>query len=84
MSRVEIDAGGRKVVIDHDGELAHLAETASKLWTETAGVEPARLGGGMGFATAQRTEAPPVANGPYRGTGRPRITGEVSGDVQDD
>lgn len=81
MSRVEIDAGGRKVVIDHDGELAHLATTASELWESTAGVDP-QPRGAVGFATGMRSEPPPVAlGGSYRGRGRPRVTGEVSGDA---
>lgn len=79
MSRVEIDAGGRKVVVDHDGELAHLAKTASELWEATAGVDP-QPRGAVGFVTAQRFEPPPVSQGAYSGRQRPRVTGDVSKD----
>lgn len=81
MSRIEIDAGGRKVVVDHDGELAHLATTARELWDHTDGVEAEQPRGAVGFTTSQRYEPPPVALGGYHGRGRPRVTGEVHGDA---
>lgn len=78
MSRIEINAGGRHVIVDHDGELAHLATTATELWDHTDGAEPPRTGAGVGFTTAMRNEPAPVAHGGYAGKARPRVTGEVS------
>lgn len=76
MSRIEINAGGRHVIVDHDGELAHLAKTAAELWDSTDGV-PDDKPGAIGFTTGQRYEPPPVALGGYVGRTRPRVTGEV-------
>lgn len=34
MSRVEINAGGRHIIVDHDGtDLSHVVEKAQALWT---------------------------------------------------
>lgn len=68
MSRVEINAGGRQIVVDHDGELAHLADTARQLWDHTHGADD-RHGPAIGFQTSQRY-TPPVGDnnggGAYR------------------
>lgn len=48
MSRIEIEAGGRRITINHDGELAHLADTAHNLWQKTNGPEPS-AGPAIGF-----------------------------------
>jgi hypothetical protein len=77
VSRVEINAGGRHVVVDHQGELAHLAKTATELWESTAGAEPDSPAA-VGFVTSQRFEPPPVSMGSYAGRPRPTVTGEVS------
>lgn len=66
MSRIEIDAGGRKVVIDHDGELEPIQRTALALWESTAGPEPSQ-GPAIGFS-AERRWTPafhPTGNGNY-------------------
>ena len=52
MSRVEIDAAGRRVTIDHDGEIAHLAETAQRLWDHTASQD--KPGPAVGFTAERR------------------------------
>jgi hypothetical protein len=53
VSRVEINSNECQVVVDHDGELAHLATTALDLWTKT--VQPTRLGpGSAGFQMERR------------------------------
>jgi hypothetical protein len=65
MSRVEINAGDRHVVVDHEGELAHLADTAQRLWRETE--QPLRPGPAVGFSAQLRyvPDVTPVGNGQY-------------------
>lgn len=49
MSRIEINAGGRHVIVDHDGgDLAYVIEKTEALWrtTETPQVSP---GPALGF-----------------------------------
>lgn len=75
MSKVEIDAGGRRVTVEHEGELAHLAETAQRLWQDTHA--PERLSAGFGLHGHTRWEPAPVAGGAYSGRPRPRVTGEA-------
>lgn len=53
MSRVEIDADQRHIVIDHDGELAPLVAAARDLWDHT-NTPPKPPGPATGFTTAQR------------------------------
>jgi hypothetical protein len=77
VSRVEINAGGRHIIVDHDGELEPLARTVRELWDHTAGAEPDKPSGAVGFVTGTRYEPPPVAHGGYVGKVRPRVTGEV-------
>ncbi|MEV4270572.1 hypothetical protein [Micromonospora aurantiaca (nom. illeg.)] len=69
MSRIEIDAGGRRIVIEHDGELEPLRQTALSLWEQTDC--PDRPGPAVGFQ-AERRYTPPAqpsgmrwAPGPY-------------------
>lgn len=70
MSRIEIDAGGRKVVIDHDGELEPIQRTALTLWEATAGPEPS-LGPAIGFSAERRWtgDVRPAGNGRYGAPG---------------
>ncbi len=61
MSRVEIEAGGRRVTVDHDTELAHIVQAAQELWDHTAGTE--RPGPAYGFTTERRwTPDQPATN----------------------
>lgn len=64
MSRIEINAGGRQVIVDHTGELEPLQRTALALWEATAGPEPSQ-GPAVGFTAERRWsgEAHPVGNG---------------------
>lgn len=49
MSRVEINAGGRHIIVDHDGtDLSHVAEKAEALWKAVEVPEP-RPGPAYGF-----------------------------------
>jgi hypothetical protein len=75
MSRIEINAGGRHIIVDHDTELAHLERTARDLWDHTTGAEPDKPGA-VGFTTGTRYEPDPVTHG-YSGRNRPRITGQA-------
>lgn len=68
MSRIEISAGGRHIIVDHDGELAHVADTATRLWESTHGTDSP--GGGMGFTSTQRYERPASPSTMRRGPGR--------------
>lgn len=56
MSRVEIEAGGRRVVVDHDAELEHLVRHARELWDHTATV-PDEPGPAYGFSSDRRWSA---------------------------
>jgi hypothetical protein len=50
VSRVEINAGGRQVIVDHDGtDLAYIVEKAQKLWQDTEAV-PLPPGPAYGFS----------------------------------
>lgn len=49
MSRVEINSGGRHVIVDHDGtDLSHVVEKAEALWKSVEAPEP-RPGPAYGF-----------------------------------
>jgi hypothetical protein len=66
MSRIEIDADGRKIVIEHDGELEPLRRAALGLWSDTQ--KPERLGPATGFQQTQVRPTRPVSpsgNGAY-------------------
>lgn len=68
MSHIEINAGGRHIVVDHDGELAHLADTARRLWDHTDGAGD-RQGPAFGFQADRRYTLPAGDNnggGSYR------------------
>lgn len=67
MSRIEIDAGGRKVVIDHGGELEPMRQAALSLWQATAGPAPA-AGPAVGFTSERRStyDVDPTGNGRNR------------------
>nr|MDT0660842.1 hypothetical protein [Micromonospora sp. DSM 115978] len=54
MSRVEINAHGRHVIVDHDGELEPLQRTARELWEVTGNAGPERLGPAFGFQAPAR------------------------------
>lgn len=49
MSRVEINANGRHIIVEHDTELAYLAKTADELWRGTASPSE-KLGSPVGFS----------------------------------
>lgn len=59
MSRIEIKAGNRHVVVEHGGELEHLRNTATALWDLTD--VPAQTERGMGFQANDRRGTAPVA-----------------------
>lgn len=48
MSRIEINAGGRHIIVDHTGDLPYLAEHALDLWTKAAS-DPPPPGPAVGF-----------------------------------
>lgn len=54
MSRIEINAGGRQVIIDHEGELEPIARTAFDLWTKAEGPEPRVGPASAGFQMERR------------------------------
>lgn len=68
MSRVEINAGGRQIVVDHETELEHITKAAQQLWEATGSAE-GRPGPAVGFAFGQRHERPPLGT-MRRGPGR--------------
>jgi hypothetical protein len=53
VSRVEIEAGGRRIVIDHDTELEHVKAAARELWDHTA-TTPTPAGPAYGFTHERR------------------------------
>lgn len=63
MSRVEINANGRSVVIDHTGDLPYLAEQALKLWEQIEA--PENPGPAYGFQ-AERARTHQPVGGQYR------------------
>ena len=70
MSRVEIEAGGRRVVIEHDTELAHITAAARDLWDHTVGV-PEQPGAAYRFNHVQRPSREVGATNGGRYTNRP-------------
>lgn len=66
MSRVEINAGGRHVIVDHDGELEPIRAAALGLWQATDGPQPPP-GPAVGFSAERRWtgDAHPTGNGNY-------------------
>lgn len=61
MSRIEINAGGRHVIVEHDGELSlePLRLAALGLWNDTAGPERPP-GPATGFQLTERRWTPPA------------------------
>lgn len=66
MSRIEINAGGRHVIVDHDGELEPLRAAALALWRDTESAQPSP-GPAVGFVQERRWSAQvaPLGNGAY-------------------
>lgn len=56
MSRIEINAAGRHIIIDHNAELEPLQRTALALWEATAGPLPSP-GPAVGFQAERRPTA---------------------------
>ena len=54
MSRVEINAGDRHIIVDHDGELHQLTSEAFDLWTKTHTPSTALGLGSAGFQADRR------------------------------
>jgi hypothetical protein len=49
MSRVEINAGGRHIIVDHDGtDLGYVVDKAEQLWKNAETLDP-RPGPAYGF-----------------------------------
>ena len=69
MSRIEINADGRHVVVDHEGELEPIRAAALALWRDTDGPEPP-AGPAVGF-TADRRGTHEVRPTSYDAYGRP-------------
>lgn len=59
MSRIEIEAGGRRIVVEHGGELEPMKQAALELWA-AAEKAPDRPGPAVGFQ-AERRWSPGVA-----------------------
>lgn len=84
MSRIEIDAGGRHIIVDHDGELEPLRLAALALWNDTAGPEPSP-GPAVGFQADRRWTAPvePLGHSAYdRGRPCAPVDAEHAGGAQ--
>lgn len=67
MSRVEINAGGRHIIIDHDaGDLSFVVDKAEALWKTTATPEEPP-GPAYGFQADRRwtPDTEPTGNGRY-------------------
>lgn len=66
MSRIEINAGGRHIIVDHDGELEPLKQTALAVWAAAEQV-PDRPGPAFGFQADRRwtPEVLPTSPGRY-------------------
>lgn len=66
MSRIEVNAGGRHVIVDHDGELEPIRAAALALWQATD-APPPPPGPAVGFVAQTRhtPDVRPTAHGPY-------------------
>lgn len=67
MSRIEINGGGRHVIVDHDGgDLSYVIEKAEKLWRDTESPDKPS-GPAFGFQAERRWsgDVHPVGNGVY-------------------
>ena len=65
MSHIEINADGRHIIVDHDGELEPLRRTALELWRDT---ETSRsVGPATGFQLIEQSTptVDPIGNGAY-------------------
>lgn len=65
MSRVEIEAGGRRIVVDADEPLHHTALEAQRLWDHTAGAAPTSAPG-FGFVQPERRTSYPATESTMR------------------
>ncbi|MGW5556881.1 hypothetical protein ACWER9_06615 [Micromonospora sp. NPDC003944] len=66
MSRIEIEAGGRRIVVEHGGELEPMKQAALELWAAAEQV-PDRPGPAVGFQADRRwtPEVLPTSPGRY-------------------
>ncbi|MFI2663707.1 hypothetical protein [Micromonospora carbonacea] len=66
MSRIEINAGGRHIIVDHDGELEPLRLAALSLFEATATARD-RLGPATGFQVVEQSGPAhlPMGHGAY-------------------
>ncbi|MFE7869738.1 hypothetical protein ACFUYE_05235 [Micromonospora humida] len=66
MSRIEINAGGRHIIVDHDGELEPLKQAALSLFAATERV-PDRPGPATGFQIVEQAGRGhlPIGQGAY-------------------
>jgi len=66
MSRVEINAGGRHIIVDHDGELEPIRQAAISLWEASESAAPSP-GPAVGFQAERRWSADmrAASNGAY-------------------
>lgn len=81
MSRIEINAGGRHIIIEHQGgELEPMRHTALSLWEATDSPRPSP-GPAVGFHTDRRatTATPPAGRSAYD-RGRPPATTDAQAD----
>lgn len=57
MSRIEINAGGRHIIVDHDGgDLAYVIEKTQKLWETTETAAQPSPGPGFGFQAERKAQ----------------------------
>lgn len=74
MSRVEIEAGGRRIIVDADTDLHHVALEAQRLWDHTEGATT-RNGPAVGFTAAPPRWTPDI---PTTASGRRYSPGPFS------
>jgi hypothetical protein len=80
MSRIEINAGGRHVIVDHDGELEPIRAAALSLW-QASESRLASPGPAVGFTAERRGtyDVDPTGNGRSRRSVDPVIARGADG-----
>ncbi|MBM0274123.1 hypothetical protein [Micromonospora tarensis] len=65
MSRIEINAGGRHIIVDHDGELEPLRAAALSLFEATTGPEPTAPATGFQIIDKAHSTVTPLGHSAY-------------------
>ncbi len=82
MSRIEVNAGGRHIIVDHAGELEPLRAAALALWQATE-APPQSPGPAIGFVSQAR-HTPDVRPTSPDGYGRPPFAPVTAQEAPDD